>query len=97
MNPDLYQGLRDRFLVAQQRCKVEHEHAEADLFDLVPEPRQLIFRYYDPLEGAILIDGVPLKDWDLTHLHRHMVAGSVVRSLDGRGSAPVARVFKFLV
>lgn len=33
---------------------------------------QLIFRYYDPLEGTILIDGVPLKDWDLTHLHRHM-------------------------
>ncbi|CAJ1368059.1 unnamed protein product [Effrenium voratum] len=33
---------------------------------------QLIFRYYDPYEGAILIDGVPLKDWDLTHLHRHM-------------------------
>lgn len=39
--------------------------------------RQLIFRYYDPLEGTILIDGVPLKDWDLTHLHRHMVSGSV--------------------
>ncbi|CAJ1400620.1 unnamed protein product [Effrenium voratum] len=34
--------------------------------------KQLIFRYYDPYEGAILIDGVPLKDWDLTHLHRHM-------------------------
>eukprot|EP00439_Symbiodinium_sp_Y106_P072976 s725_g13.t1 len=33
---------------------------------------QLIFRYYDPLAGAILIDGVPMKDWDLTHLHRHM-------------------------
>lgn len=64
------------------------EHAQAGLFDLVFEPRQLIFRYYDPLEGAILIDGVPLKDWDLTHLHRHMVAGSVVCSLDGRGSAP---------
>ncbi|CAE7325087.1 Tap2, partial [Symbiodinium pilosum] len=33
---------------------------------------QLIFRYYDPLAGTILIDGVPMKDWDLTHLHRHM-------------------------
>eukprot|EP00913_Durusdinium_trenchii_P032450 g30381.t1 len=33
---------------------------------------QLIFRYYDPFEGTIFIDGVPLKDWELTHLHRHM-------------------------
>jgi len=33
---------------------------------------QLVFRYYDPTEGRLLIDGVPLADWDLTHLHRHM-------------------------
>ena len=40
--------------------------------------RQLIFRYYDPLAGTILIDGVPMKDWDLTHLHRHMETLSAV-------------------
>eukprot|EP00930_Biecheleria_cincta_P020784 TRINITY_DN15556_c2_g1_i2.p1 TRINITY_DN15556_c2_g1~~TRINITY_DN15556_c2_g1_i2.p1 ORF type:complete len:637 (-),score=140.43 TRINITY_DN15556_c2_g1_i2:157-2067(-) len=33
---------------------------------------QLIFRYYDPLDGRILIDDVPLADWDLAHLHRSM-------------------------
>jgi len=36
----------------------------------------LVLRYYDPSEGQILVDGVPLRDWNLTHLHRHMAVVS---------------------
>lgn len=32
----------------------------------------LVLRYYDPSQGEILVDDVPLRDWNLTHLHRHM-------------------------
>lgn len=32
----------------------------------------LILRYYDPSEGQVIIDGTPLRDWNLTYLHRHM-------------------------
>ena len=49
----------------------------------VEKPRQLIFRYYDPMAGTILIDGVPMKDWDLTHLHRHMALGPARGPLKG--------------
>merc|ERR1719476_57827 len=33
---------------------------------------QLIFRCYDPSAGQISVDGVDLKGWDTTHLHRCM-------------------------
>merc|ERR1719454_1012011 len=36
----------------------------------------LVLRYYDPSKGQILVDGVPLRDWNLTHLHRHMAVVS---------------------
>lgn len=32
----------------------------------------MILRYYDPSSGQILVDGTPLRDWNLVHLHRHM-------------------------
>jgi len=32
----------------------------------------LVMRYFDPSEGQILVDGIPLREWNLTHLHRHM-------------------------
>ena len=33
---------------------------------------QLLQRFYDPNEGEILIDGVPIKLYDLTHLRTQM-------------------------
>jgi len=32
----------------------------------------LICRLYDPTEGSILLDGTPLKDYDVQHIRRHL-------------------------
>lgn len=32
----------------------------------------LMARFYDPSSGAILLDGISLKDWDIQHVRKHL-------------------------
>lgn len=53
---------------------------------------KLIARLYEPARGSVLIDGVDLRDWDLTSLHRQM---SVVFQEPVRFEATVAENIAF--
>ena len=37
---------------------------------------QLLQRFYDPLEGAVLVDGHDVRDWNVEHLRRQMASVS---------------------
>ena len=34
----------------------------------------LLLRFYDPGAGRLLLDGVPLPEWNLRSLHRHVLS-----------------------
>jgi ATP-binding cassette subfamily B protein len=53
---------------------------------------KLMARLYEPSQGSVLIDGIDLRDWDLTSLHRQM---SVVFQEPARFEATVAENIAF--